>query len=130
MMGVSSPVNTHTIMKTKPLVLSGALLLAASSLSFAQDSGQQPDGPPPSGSQDGKRRPPPNPLLHLFDTNRDGVISADEIAAAPAALKALDKNGDGQLTPDELRPPRRPKGDKGQKGGGEDMPPPPPEDAP
>jgi len=116
-------------MKTKYLVLSGALLLAASSLSFAQDANTPPDKPS-AGQQDGKRRPPPNPLLHLFDTNHDGVISADEIAAAPAALKALDKNGDGQLTSDELRPPRGPKGEKGAKGGkeGEDMPPPPRQD--
>ena len=111
-------------MKIKHLVLSGALLLAASSLSFAQDSGQ------PGGKPDGNRRPPHNPLLHLFDTNHDGVISADEIAAAPTVLKALDKNGDGQLTADELRPPRGPKGEKGAKGAGEDMPPPPPEEAP
>lgn len=36
--------------------------------------------------------------------SHDGVISADEIANAPAALKTLDKNNDGQLTQDELRP--------------------------
>jgi hypothetical protein len=42
--------------------------------------------------------------------NHDGVIDADEIANAPAALRTLDKNGDGKLTPDEFagpRPPRR-----------------------
>ena len=33
-----------------------------------------------------------------LDANHDGVISADEIANAPAVLKTLDKNGDGQLT--------------------------------
>jgi len=36
------------------------------------------------------------------------VIDADEIANASAALKSLDKNGDGVLTPDEFvgqRPP-------------------------
>lgn len=110
-------------MKTKYLVLTGALLLSAASFAFAADTTK------PAGGQDGMRRPP-NPLLHIFDTNHDGVISADEIANASTALKALDKNGDGQLTADELRPPR-PKGEKGEKGGpgggkgGEDMPPPP-----
>ena len=115
-------------MKTKSIIISGALLLAASSLSFAEDAG--PGGPPPGqpgGNQDGPRRPP-QPLLHLFDANHDGVIDADEIANAPAALKALDKNGDGQLTADELRPPRGPGGPggpggpkdgKGKKGGGD-----------
>jgi hypothetical protein len=34
------------------------------------------------------------------------VIDADEIANAPAALKKLDINGDGRLTPDEYRPQR------------------------
>ncbi len=42
-------------------------------------------------------------LLAALDTNADGVISGDEIAAAPAALRALDANKDGQLTPDEYR---------------------------
>jgi Ca2+-binding EF-hand superfamily protein len=41
-------------------------------------------------------------LLNSLDTNHDGVISADEIAAASASLLTLDKNGDGQITPDEM----------------------------
>jgi hypothetical protein len=49
--------------------------------------------------------PPPNPILKALDTNGDGVISADEITNASTALKQLDANGDGQLTQDELRPP-------------------------
>jgi Ca2+-binding EF-hand superfamily protein len=42
--------------------------------------------------------------MQALDLNHDGVIDADEIANAPAALKTLDKNGDGRLTPDELSP--------------------------
>ncbi len=55
------------------------------------------------------------------------MIDADEIANAPAALKALDKNGDGQLTADELRPPGGKKDGKGKKpqGGGDQSPAPP-----
>jgi len=49
--------------------------------------------------------PPPMPIIKALDTNGDGVISADEIANASAALKTLDTNGDGQLTQDEIRPP-------------------------
>ena len=43
--------------------------------------------------------------MEALDTNHDGILSAEEIANASASLKTLDKNGDGQLTEDELRPP-------------------------
>ena len=110
-------------MKTKCLVLFSALLLSAASFTYAQDDSQPP------ANKDGQHRPPHNPLLALFDTNHDGVIDPTEIANAPAILKALDKNGDGQLTADELRPPR-PKGEKGAPGGkGDGDMPPPPDDA-
>ena len=49
--------------------------------------------------------PPPSPLFDALDTNHDGVISADEIANAPTALKALLKNGATQITHDDVRPP-------------------------
>jgi Ca2+-binding EF-hand superfamily protein len=39
-----------------------------------------------------------------LDTNSDGVLDEQEIAAAPAALSKLDKNSDGQITSDEVRP--------------------------
>ncbi|MBS1821479.1 MAG: EF-hand domain-containing protein [Acidobacteria bacterium] len=45
-----------------------------------------------------------DPILNALDTNHDGVISAAEIAAAPASLKTLDKDGDGELSAEELRP--------------------------
>jgi hypothetical protein len=45
-----------------------------------------------------------NPIAVALDANTNGVIDAAEIANAPAALKKLDKNGDGKLTEDELRP--------------------------
>jgi EF hand len=44
----------------------------------------------------------PRPLIvKALDANDDGVIDASEIANAPAALKTLDKNADGQLTREE-----------------------------
>lgn len=45
-----------------------------------------------------------SPLLSALDTNHDGIISGKEMDNAPAALRTLDKNNDGQLTPDEYRP--------------------------
>lgn len=43
-------------------------------------------------------------LLSLLDTDKDGLLSPAEINAAPAALRALDKNSDGQVTAEEVRP--------------------------
>lgn len=40
-------------------------------------------------------------LIKTLDTNHDGVIDANEINNAPAALLTLDINGDGKLTEDE-----------------------------
>jgi Ca2+-binding EF-hand superfamily protein len=41
-------------------------------------------------------------LLKALDTDHDGVISAEELAAAPDVLRTLDRNHDGKITPDEL----------------------------
>jgi Ca2+-binding EF-hand superfamily protein len=45
-----------------------------------------------------------DPIFAALDANHDNVISAEEIDNAPAALLTLDKNHDGKLTEDELRP--------------------------
>ncbi len=66
-----------------------------------------------------------NPLLAAIDTDHDGVLSADEIKNSAVALRKLDKNGDGKLTQDEMRPafgpggrdPGRPEG-RGPDGAG------------
>jgi Ca2+-binding EF-hand superfamily protein len=41
-------------------------------------------------------------LLKALDGDGDGKLSADELAAATASLKTLDRDGDGQLSPREL----------------------------
>jgi Ca2+-binding EF-hand superfamily protein len=43
-------------------------------------------------------------LNAALDANKDGTIDEKEIKDASAALKKLDKNGDGKLTREELRP--------------------------
>jgi len=97
----------------KKALIALCALCATALLAAAQD------GPPP-GSDNGPQggpggqggpgmgghRPPPSPVIMALDANHDGIIDAAEIANAPAALKTLDKNGDGKLTPDELRPQR------------------------
>lgn len=101
-------------MKTRTKVLSGLLALGVSGwMLTAQDSGNTTpndhgtppnEGPGPEGPR--FRRLPPPPLFAALDANHDGVIDETEIANASAALRTLDKNGDGKLTKDELMPPR------------------------
>lgn len=111
-------------MKTTTKVILSVLALSASTLLLmAEGNGKPPR--PPRGEEGGgpggpRHRPPPPPVMVVLDANHDGVIDATEIANASQALLTLDKNGDGQLTWEELRPPR-PEGDAGG---------PPPEDAP
>ena len=62
----------------------------------------EPKGPPPNGRQ-------VPPLIAALDSNKDGRISAAEMNDAPEALKKLDGNGDGELTPDEFGAPRPPR---------------------
>jgi len=44
------------------------------------------------------------PLMAALDADRDGELSAEEIANAAEALKTLDADGDGRLSREELRP--------------------------
>ncbi len=59
---------------------------------------------PPAGEARADRPRPRDPLMAALDTDEDGVLSATEIANAPAALAKLDVNHDGKLTSDEIRP--------------------------
>jgi EF hand len=90
-------------MKTRNILL----ILTAVGLStfslHAQDAG---GSPPPHGGPHGKGPHPQPPLIKALDSNDDGKIDATEIANAATALAALDKDGDGQISSDELQPPR------------------------
>ena len=89
-----------------------ALGLVLPAMTFAQDGGRPPQRPPFNREGgpgfDGPRPIPP--LMAALDANHDGVIDETEIKNAPEALRKLDKDGDGKLTLEELRPPRRPEG--------------------
>jgi len=114
-------------MKMKNALTLAAVLGALSLTAYAQDAGGPPQdgqgggkGGPGGGPGMGGRRPAPL-IIGALDANHDGVIDADEIANATAALKTLDKNGDGKLTRDEFmgKPPGgRPQGGGEGKGGG------------
>ncbi len=47
---------------------------------------------------------PPRLVLQALDTDGDGQLSAAEIEHASASLLKLDRNHDGQITPDEYNP--------------------------
>ena len=73
---------------------------------------QQAGGQPGRGQQGGGQpglpegnRPPIPPLMAVLDANHDGVVDATEINNASAALRTLDKDGDGRLTMAEIQPP-------------------------
>ncbi len=68
-------------------------------------SAQRPGQPGRGGAQ--------SPLLQVFDADPDGALSAAEIDAAAATLRARDTNKDGKLTADEL-----PRGQGGRGGAG------------
>ena len=79
-------------MRPLSLSLSVAVLALGSSAALAQ----APGGPGGRGFQ--------SPVIAALDTDGDGELSAKEIENATVALKKLDKNSDGKLTTEELRP--------------------------
>ena len=81
----------------RALIITGIASLALwvqSSVGLAQP----PGGPGRPGGGPG------NPLLQVFDTDHDGVLSPAEIDAAAARLRERDTNKDGKLTANEIRP--------------------------
>lgn len=98
----------------KRIYLLGAIAFAASALVV-----KAADPAPGAGSGSTERRGGgTNALFAALDANGDGVIDASEIANAPAALKKLDKNGDGKLTREELRPAGGRRAEGGASGNG------------
>lgn len=71
-----------------PLTLVGALVA------------QPPRGGGGSGPRGG------HPVVRALDVDKNHEISAAEIAGAAAAIRKLDKNNDGSVSADELRPAR------------------------
>lgn len=76
-------------------------LTAAEIRAMAQRTGAPNGHAGGPGSSTGVMRQ--DPLLNSLDADHDGVVSAAEITAAPVTLASLDKNGDGTLSPEEIR---------------------------
>jgi Ca2+-binding EF-hand superfamily protein len=87
----------------------GGLNLEEFRNSMAAIAGRRPEAGQPAP---GSAPPRPNianaPFFRAIDSDRDGKLSGEELAKAGEALKTLDKNGDGALTPEELVPPGTP----------------------
>jgi hypothetical protein len=85
-----------------------AALLAVGTGVLAQGQGGAPGERREGGAPAGERRPGGFlrrvPVMLALDLDQNGELSADEIARASASLATLDKNKDGKLTEEELRP--------------------------
>lgn len=103
-------------MKMKSTILLVALTASAA---LGQDRPEPPAAPP---------APPIPPVMKVLDTNKDGVLSAQEIAAASDSLAQLDADQNGRISEEETRPPK-PEGEKEgrrqPRGGEEERPAPP-----
>lgn len=111
-------------MKTK-LILTALVAVALAPAVRAQDeAAPTPPAPPQGDHQAGPHRPlivPP--LFAVLDLDKDGTLSAEEIAKAAESLKKLDKNGDGAIDRNELPPPPRLPGIQNKPGGPRQGPP-------
>jgi Ca2+-binding EF-hand superfamily protein len=96
------------------VLLIGATLGVSGAVAQDEDKPQRRralDGDRPRANRDlgdaarrGQRMLARLPLMMALDVDRDGTISAEEIAEAATNLKKLDRDGDGKLTAEELRP--------------------------
>jgi len=99
------PTNKRERQNMKKIMKTTLAILALGTSAFAVSAQDDNGGPPPGGPGGRHHRPPPLPIITALDANHDGMIDADEIANASAALLTLDKNADGVLTTNEYLPP-------------------------
>lgn len=106
---------------TKSIILALGLLVPTLAFADNTDRPHRPEGGRGDRGERGEHRPMVPPLMAALDANQDGTVDAAEIQNASAALLKLDKNGDGQLTRDEIghKAPKPPKGPRPPKPGSE-----------
>ncbi len=104
-------------MKLKMKMLATLLAVSFPIMASAQEEGkekaagrrpnmQRPGGGPEAGGFPGGPMGmlQMHPLMKILDTDKDGTLSASEIANASKTLIQLDKNGDGIISAEEMRP--------------------------
>lgn len=103
-----------------PVFFALGAIASLSMLATAQQPGGRGGQGRGPGGPGGEGGPPPHPIVEAIDADRDHELSSQEIDGAAAALKKLDRNNDGKLTRDELRPAGGPGGEpgRGPDGGG------------
>lgn len=106
-----------TVTRKSAVAWCGMMLLGAGFWASPQLWSQRPEGPgaegPPPGPPGGEFpggppggfRFPLDPVTAALDKNGDRELSAEELSNAAEVLKELDKNKDGKLTADEVAPP-------------------------
>ncbi|KQV58283.1 MULTISPECIES: EF-hand domain-containing protein [unclassified Caulobacter] len=93
--------------------ISSAISSAASNASSTQAMRGPPPGPPPAGGLGGAGSAGSSGVFETLDTNQDGTVSAEELAAAntddasgtdaaSSLIKAADQDGDGALSGGEF----------------------------
>lgn len=80
----------------------GLLAIATLAVAVQTAGAQQP--PRQGGDRPGGGQRPVNPVVAALDLDGDGTISKEELAKAVESLTKLDKNKDGVLSGDEIRP--------------------------
>lgn len=88
----------------------GKILCLVSVLGLGATASAQPHGHRSDGPAGRHGRPPGgHPIIRAIDADKNGVVSAAELAGASAAILSLDTNGDGTVSSSELHP-ARPRG--------------------
>ena len=86
-------------MKIKHLIAAITITGAVGTMALAQPGGPRgPGGPPPGG-------PGGNPIVEALDVDGNHELSSSEIQNASKSLAALDTNGDGIVSRDDMGPP-------------------------
>ena len=76
--------------------------IKAAAAAQPQPTANRGGGPEGGRGEGGRGGPPPDVLFQALDRDGDGALSGEEIAAAPAALRKLDTDGNGTLALPEI----------------------------